>query len=93
MSQGGAKDSSGWTVPRGGMELCGKFILEGYVVGINTAVMHFDQRVFGRDADVFNPDRWMDPVCANQMNKYMMSFGGGTRTCIGNNIALIELHN
>jgi cytochrome P450 len=34
----------------------------------------------------------MDPVRANQMDKYMMSFGGGTRTCIGKNIALLELH-
>ncbi|CAN9426650.1 unnamed protein product [Alternaria alternata] len=88
----GAQLSLPRTVPRGGMELCGQFIPEGYTVGINAAVMHFDRRVFGQDADIFNPDRWMDPVRANQMDKYMMSFGGGTRTCIGKNIALIELH-
>lgn len=74
------------------MELCGHFIPEGYTVGINAAVLHFDQRIFGQDADMFNPDRWMDPVRANYMEKYMMAFGGGTRTCLGKNIALLELH-
>lgn len=88
----GAQLSLPRTVPRGGIELCGQFIPEGYTVGINAAVMHFDQRVFGQDADEFNPDRWMDTVRANYMDKYMMAFGGGTRTCIGKNIALLELH-
>ncbi|UPX16733.1 uncharacterized protein EKO05_0007120 [Ascochyta rabiei] len=88
----GAQLSLPRTVPRGGMELCGQFIPEGYVVGINAAVLHLDQQVFGEDADKFNPDRWMEPACANHMNKFMMAFGGGTRTCVGKNIALIELH-
>lgn len=54
--------------------------------------MHFDKKVFGNDAESFNPDRWMDPARANYLDKYMMAFGGGTRTCVGKNIALIELH-
>ena len=74
------------------MTLCGQFIPGGYVVGINAAVMHLDKNVFGTDAETFNPDRWLDPVRANYMDKYMMAFGGGTRTCLGKNIALIEMH-
>lgn len=53
--------------------------------------MHLDKNVFGQDADVFNPDRWMDSARAGHMDKHMLAFGGGTRTCIGKNIALIEL--
>ncbi|KAF4910775.1 Cytochrome P450 monooxygenase gsfF [Colletotrichum viniferum] len=50
------------------------------------------QLLFGADAESFNPDRWMDQSRANYMDKFMMAFGGGTRTCLGMNIALIELH-
>ncbi|RKL01274.1 Cytochrome P450 momooxygenase gsfF [Fusarium oxysporum] len=88
----GAQLSLPRTVPPEGLTICGQFIPGGYVVGINAAVMHFDKRVFGQDADSFNPDRWMDTARANYMDKYMMAFGGGTRTCLGKNIALIELH-
>ncbi|KAF1974187.1 cytochrome P450 [Bimuria novae-zelandiae CBS 107.79] len=88
----GAQLSLPRTVPPGGLHLCGQFIPGGYVVGINAAVMHFDKNVFGQDAESFNPDRWIDPVRANFMDKHMMAFGGGTRTCVGKNIALIELY-
>lgn len=80
------------TVPPECLTICDRFISGGYVVvGINAAVMHFD-KVFGQDADSFNPDRWMEVARANYMDKYMMAFGGGTRTCLGKNIALIELY-
>lgn len=74
------------------MTVCGQFIPGGYVVGINAAVVHFNTEVFGQDAEKFNPDRWMNQARANYMDKFMMAFGGGTRTCLGKNIALIELH-
>ncbi|KAF3802730.1 Cytochrome P450 monooxygenase gsfF [Colletotrichum gloeosporioides] len=88
----GAQLSLPRIVPPQGMTLCGQFIPGGYVVGINAAVLHFDKKVFGADAESFNPDRWMDQSRANYMDKFMMAFGGGTRTCLGKNIALIELH-
>jgi cytochrome P450 len=46
-------------VPRGGVELCGKYIAEGTVVGINAWVAHRDCAVFGEDAGMFKPDRWL----------------------------------
>ncbi|KAL0778552.1 hypothetical protein CaCOL14_006205 [Colletotrichum acutatum] len=88
----GAQLSLPRTVPPQGMTISGRFIPGGYTVGINAAVLHFDKKVFGQDAESFNPDRWLDTSRANYMDKYMMAFGGGTRTCLGKNIALIELH-
>ncbi|CAF3430773.1 unnamed protein product [Fusarium graminearum] len=89
----GAQLSLPRTVPPEGLTICDRFIPGGYVVvGINAAVMHFDKKVFGQDADSFNPDRWMEVARANYRDKYMMAFGGGTRTCLGKNIALIELY-
>lgn len=43
-------------------------------VGINTWVAHRDHRVFGDDAETFNPDRWLvdDAARLSMMNRYYM---------------------
>ena len=79
------------TMPRevaeGGAAISGIFFPEGYRIGINPAVIQYDKAVFGSDADIFNPDRWLhgDLVA---MDKAMLHFGAGTRTCIGKNVSL-----
>lgn len=77
--------------PVEGLELCGQYIPEGYRVGMNPAVVHYDKSVFGEDADEFRPARWLEGDAA-AMDKAMLHFGAGTRTCIGKNISLAELH-
>ncbi|OAL30862.1 hypothetical protein AYO20_08555 [Fonsecaea nubica] len=81
--------SVGLTLPRlmpaGGLQICGKYVPEGYRVGVNAAVIHFDKRIFGDDAHQFRPERWLDPAAAANMDRYMFQFGYGTRTCIGKN--------
>lgn len=47
-------------VPEGGTNLCGTHLEAGTIVGINPAVMHHNQDIFGEDADVFRPNRWID---------------------------------
>jgi Cytochrome P450 len=59
------------------------FILAGYRVGINLAVVHYDMCVFGKDANKFNPSRWFDHNDAVTMDEYMIHFGAGLRTCMG----------
>ncbi|PMD28875.1 cytochrome P450, partial [Hyaloscypha variabilis F] len=56
-------------------------------------VIHYDQSVFGFDADIFRPERWTDatPEQVQNMERAMLPFGYGTRTCIGKNISLIEM--
>ena len=82
--------SVGLTMPRlipiGGATISGLYFPEGYRVGINPAVVHYDKDIFGPDADRFNPDRWTigDAV---RMEKTMVQFGAGTRTCIGKNVS------
>ncbi|KAJ9227002.1 hypothetical protein DTO271D3_8144 [Paecilomyces variotii] len=77
--------------PAEGMELCGTYIPSGYRVGMNGAVVQFDKSIFGEDADQYRPDRWLEGDATN-MEKHMLHFGYGTRTCIGKNISLAELH-
>jgi len=77
--------------PAEGLDLCGEYIPAGYRVGMNSAVIHYDESVFGDDAAQFRPSRWFEDNAA-AMDKMMLHFGAGTRTCIGKNISLAELH-
>ncbi|OQV05442.1 hypothetical protein CLAIMM_10183 [Cladophialophora immunda] len=78
-------------VPDSGKTIAGRYFAPGSRVGVNAAVLHFDQSIFGKDAEQWNPDRWFQPG-AEQMDRYMLQFGGGPRTCVGKNISLTEIH-
>ncbi|KAF9891574.1 hypothetical protein FE257_003585 [Aspergillus nanangensis] len=80
-------------VPQGGTTLCGIHLTAGTVVGVNPAVIHHDQSIFGEDASQFRPERWTDadPATVKIMDKHLMTFGYGSRTCIGKNISIMEM--
>ncbi|KAJ6442534.1 Pisatin demethylase [Purpureocillium lavendulum] len=81
------------TVPSGGAEICGTHLSEGTIVGVNPAVIHHDTSVFGDDAGEFNPERWLtsDEERIKHMDRHLMTFGYGSRTCIGKNISIMEM--
>ncbi|KEF51439.1 uncharacterized protein A1O9_12588 [Exophiala aquamarina CBS 119918] len=70
------------------------FLPPGTIVGINAWVLHRDPRIFGRDAEVWNPQRWIDADTAQlrRMDAHLFSFGAGKRTCLGRHIAMLELN-
>jgi cytochrome P450 len=78
-------------VPSGGTIISGVNIPAGYRIGMNPAVVQYDKGVFGVDAEVFNPDRWIEGDAA-QMEKAMLQFGAGTRTCLGKNVSFPEIY-
>ncbi|KAJ5603228.1 hypothetical protein N7537_006184 [Penicillium hordei] len=79
-------------VPAPGVELERYFFPKGTVVGMNAWVVHRDQDVFGADADIFRPERWLGPKEeVVVMDKTLFSFGAGSRTCVGKNISLLEI--
>ncbi|KAK3489928.1 cytochrome P450 [Neurospora crassa] len=51
------------TVPRdldgGGVMLHGHWVPEGTTVGCNPVALHRNPEIFGEDADVYNPSRWL----------------------------------
>lgn len=65
-------------VPDGGAEISGRFFPAGTVVGVNTWVAHFDERVFP-DAEAFRPERWLEaenhPERLKEMNQMYMPVG------------------
>jgi cytochrome P450 len=72
-------------VPAGGATIAGRYFPEGSKVSINAAVLHYEDAVFGPQADRFKPERWLEGDALN-MDKHMLNFGGGSRTCLGKNV-------
>ena len=53
-----------------------------------------DKTVFGEDAEEFNPERWLESEeRTREMEKYLITFGAGSRTCVGKNISLMVAPN
>lgn len=74
-------------VPAAGLEAGGVFLPPGTHVGANAILVHREKSVFRDDAAVFNPDRWIVGDAAH-MNRYILTFGGGSRTCLGKSESL-----
>ena len=81
-------------VPPQGIDILGERIPGGTIVGCNAWVLHRRPEIFGTDADVFRPERWLEakPDQLREMRSTMFQFGAGARTCIGKNISLLEIY-
>ncbi|KAJ5714927.1 uncharacterized protein N7483_012108 [Penicillium malachiteum] len=89
-------------VPEQGFKLPnGQFLPAGTKVGINPFVTNCDYGVFGKDADDFNPDRWLQGE-NESMEEFELRhrrmkdtvdfvFGGGGRICMGRYLAMLEI--
>jgi len=80
-------------VPASGLQIDDIFLPKGTVVGINPWVLHRDKRIFGHDAEEWQPRRWLDVDAekVKYMDHHILSFGAGKRSCLGKNIAMLEL--
>lgn len=59
---------------------------------MNAMVVQFDKEVFGEDAHEFRPERWLQSEERYRaMDKAMLVFGAGTRTCIGKHVSICTL--
>ena len=76
--------------PAEGIEIDGKFLPAGTVVGVNPWVVHRDQEVFGEDVETFRPERWLERDRAD-MDRFFFAFGSGARVCLGRNISWMEM--
>jgi cytochrome P450 len=79
-------------VPDGGMEVNGHFLPAGTPVGMSPIAANRDKAIWGEDADVFLPERWLEnPERSTYLESYNMTYGGhGSRACIGRNLALVS---
>lgn len=80
-------------VPPGGVIIAGIFLPQGTSVGCLQLAMHLNPKIFGEDARIFRPERWLeaDAEQLRVMEMAHLGFGRGRRVCIGQNIATMEL--
>ncbi|KAI0451651.1 putative benzoate 4-monooxygenase cytochrome P450 [Xylaria acuta] len=80
-------------VPRGGIEVLGKFLPEGTVVGGNPWVTNRHEGTFGNNPDAWDPERWLTggDVHRRELEKMLLTFGAGRRVCLGKHIGILEL--
>ncbi|XP_062206963.1 cytochrome P450 CYP72A616-like [Phragmites australis] len=67
------------------MELGGVRYPAGVMLTLPLLCVHHDRDVWGADADEFRPERFAEGI-----SRAFFPFGGGPRTCIGQNFALLE---
>jgi len=68
-----------WTIP------------VGTAVGISAYYILHDPILFPSPS-IFKPERWLDPETSHQLDRYLISFGRGARSCVGVNLAYAELY-
>ncbi|KAG8945422.1 hypothetical protein FRC04_000797 [Tulasnella sp. 424] len=66
------------------------------IVSINAFAINRNKSIWGPDADVYRPERWLNPETLPPSSKLpsgiygLSSFGLGTRLCLGYRLALLE---
>jgi cytochrome P450 len=81
--------------PPEGAVILGEHIPGDIIVSCNAWIMHRHKPTFGEDVETFRPQRWLEdvtePARLAAMNKALLVWGSGPNTCIGKNIAFLEL--
>ena len=80
-------------VPASGHAICGNWVPAGTVVGVSAWSVHRNRMIFGEDVDIFKPERWLeDEEKSKRMGSMLLQFGIGAYTCLGKNIATMEIY-
>ncbi|KAF2219182.1 cytochrome P450 [Elsinoe ampelina] len=75
-------------VPPQGSQLGPYFLPGGVTVNTQAYTFHRDPTIF-REPEKFDPDRWIDAT--DTMKEAFHPFGSGARSCLGQNLARLEL--
>lgn len=82
-------------VPPGGDTIDGMFVPGGTRIGHNTLALQRSAAVFGDDAEIFRPERWLEASAekAREMTAVVeLVFGHGRWMCAGKSVAFMELN-
>ncbi|KAL2151657.1 hypothetical protein VTH82DRAFT_6755 [Thermothelomyces myriococcoides] len=72
--------SKEWVIPR------------GTPIGMTSMINHWDPELFP-DPDDFKPERWLvDGQPNHKLQKFLIAFGKGSRSCVGENLAYCEVY-
>ncbi|EXJ75668.1 uncharacterized protein A1O5_00175 [Cladophialophora psammophila CBS 110553] len=76
--------------PRKGFEVAKHYIPPGTIVNVMQCQIHMDERIFP-EPHTFQPERWFEDSGGRDLDKYFLGFSTGPRSCIGKNIAILEM--
>ncbi|MCJ1269296.1 hypothetical protein MMC22_009187 [Lobaria immixta] len=80
--------------PQGDTLPDGRSIPSNTKIGVSIWAIQRDQHVYGEDADVFRPERWLEVVEEERRRRMERSLGlvfsGGRFTCIGKELAITQ---
>jgi cytochrome P450 len=82
-------------VPKEGDYIDGKFIPGGTQIGTSPFSIYHSKEIFGQDASIFRPERWLgaDPARLEVMSETVsLVFSSGKWQCIGKPVAIMELN-
>jgi cytochrome P450 len=82
-------------VPPGGDVICGKAVPAGTDVHVNMPAVMRDTEIFGEDAEVFRPERFIDcdsDTRAKRLKVVDLNFGHGRWLCLGKVLAWMEMN-
>lgn len=83
------------TAPPEGDVIDGKFIPGGTQVGMSAFGIFHSKAVFGEDASIFRPERWLEADkerLASMASVVDMVFSVGNHHCLGKQVAFMELN-
>lgn len=75
--------------PGAGIEILGQHFPPYTVLSVPSYTIHHSKEIWGSNADEFVPDRW-DNLTERQKNAFI-PFSYGPRSCVGRNVAEMEL--
>ena len=70
-----------------------KEIPPGTEVACNPWITHRDRQVYGLDADVWRPERWVENNGKSErvLERHNLALGYGSRICLGRDLGMMEL--
>lgn len=72
-----------------GVTILGRYYGPATVLSVPTYTIHHDETIWGNDANDFVPSRWENPTA--EMKKAFIPFSHGPRSCVGRNLAKIQM--
>lgn len=79
-------------VPAEGDTINGKFVPGGTQIGYCAWGIFRNKKIWGVDADMFRPERWLEKGIEEQELTLELIFAQGRYQCLGKNVALMELN-
>lgn len=73
----------------------GLFIPGGTSIGYDAFGIFRSKEIFGQDADIFRPERWLEdtPESIKELERTLdLVFSFGRYQCLGRNVAMMELN-